>query len=56
MFNKPILHNSRTSKASIAKLDTGIVHIGPIECVNECEQLQFASGGVDTRQPLLHKD
>ena len=31
-------------------------HWHDVECVSECEELQFASGWVDTTQPLLHKD
>ena len=41
-LSSPTLHNTRTSKASIAKHDTGIIHIGMIECVSECEKLRFA--------------
>ena len=33
-LSSPTLHNTRTSKASIAKRDTGIINIGIIECVN----------------------
>ena len=55
-LSSPTLHNMRTSKASIAKHDTGIIHIGMIECVSECQELQFAKAGADTTQPLLHKD
>jgi hypothetical protein len=53
-LSSPALHNTRTNKASTAKHETGIIHIGMIECVSEREELQFASGGADTTQPLLH--
>ena len=55
-LSSPTLHNMRTSKASIAKHDTGIINIGMIECVSECQELQFAKAGADTTQPLLNKD